>query len=133
MKKTLACLIACLFIFSCAKKDDSKVLVTINNDKITVNDFNKELDKIPMNMKMLVATQSGKKAYLDRFIVKKLLLSEADKNNIESDKDFQGKLAEIKEQLLIESLLKKRIASESKLTDDDIKKYYDANKDKFKK
>lgn len=64
MKKILICLIAFLFVFSCAKKDNSKVLVSIDGDAITLEEFNKELDKIPMNMKMLVATQSGKKTYL---------------------------------------------------------------------
>ncbi len=133
MKKTLICLIALLFLFSCAKKDDSKVLVSIDNDTITLEEFNKELDKIPMNMKMLVATQSGKKTYLDRLIMKKLILREAVKDKIENEKDFQNRLADIKEQLLIESLLKKKIAADSQLTENDLKKYYDTNKEKFKK
>jgi peptidyl-prolyl cis-trans isomerase C len=133
MKKILICLIAFLFVFSCAKKDNSKVLVSIDGDAITLEEFNKELDKIPMNMKMLVATQSGKKTYLDRLIMKKLLLREAAKSNIENEKDFQNRLADIKDQLLIESLLKKKIAADSQLTDDAMRKYYDANKDKFKK
>jgi len=133
MKKILICLIAFLFVFSCAKKDNSKVLVSIDGDAITLEEFNKELDKIPMNMKMLVATQSGKKTYLDRLIMKKLLLREAAKSKIEDEKDFQNRLSDIKEQLLIESLLKKKIAADSQLTDNDMKKYYDANKEKFKK
>ncbi len=133
MKKVLICLIAFLFVFSCAKKDNGKVLVNIDNDTITLEEFNKELDKIPMNMKMLVATQSGKKTYLDRLIMKKLLLREAAKGKIEGEAEFQNRLADIKEQLLIESLLKKKIAADSQLTDDDMKKYYDTNKEKFKK
>lgn len=133
MKKVLICLIAFLFVFSCAKKDNGKVLVNIDNDTITLEEFNKELDKIPMNMKMLVATQSGKKTYLDRLIMKKLLLREAAKSKIEGEAEFQNRLADIKEQLLIESLLKKKIAADSQLTDDDMKKYYDTNKEKFKK
>ena len=126
-------MIAFLFVFSCAKKDNSKVLVSIDSDTITLEEFNKELDKIPMNMKMLVATQSGKKTYLDRLIMKKLLLREAAKSNIENEKDFQNRLTDIKDQLLIESLLKKKIAADSQLTDDAMRKYYDANKEKFKK
>jgi len=133
MKKVLICLIAFLFVFSCAKKDNGKVLVNIDSDTITLEEFNKELDKIPMNMKMLVATQSGKKTYLDRLIMKKLLLREAAKGKIEGEAEFQNRLADIKEQLLIESLLKKKIAADSQLTDDDMKKYYDTNKEKFKK
>lgn len=133
MKKILICLIAFLFVFSCSKKDNGKALVTIDNDTITLEEFNKELDKIPMNMKMLVATQSGKKTYLDRLVMKKLLLREAAKDKIENEKDFQNRFVDIKEQLLIESLLKKKIAADSQLTENDMKKYYDTNKEKFKK
>ena len=62
----LMCLTLAFSLFACKKEDDSKVLVTINEDKITMTEFNKELDKIPMNMKMMVATESGKKNFLDR-------------------------------------------------------------------
>jgi len=124
------CIMLCLFA---CKKQEGKVLVTIDNDKITLDEFNKELDKIPVNMKMMVATESGKKSYLDRLIMKKLLLREANKNHVENEKEFQTRLADVKEQLLIESVLKKRLTADTQLGDEEIKKYYDANKDKFKK
>ncbi|MCX5799404.1 MAG: peptidylprolyl isomerase [Proteobacteria bacterium] len=133
MKKLCIYLFFVLLLFSCSKAQDGKVLATIDNDKITLEEFNKELDRIPMNMKMLVATQSGKKNYLDRLVVKKLLLKEAPKEKIESEKDFQAKLVDIREQLVIESLLKKKLSIDSKLTDEDLKKYYDTNKDTFKR
>lgn len=134
MKNAVICLcLALLCLFACSKKEDGKVLVTINNDKITMTEFNKELDKIPMNMKMMVASESGKKTYLDRLIIKKLLLSEAAKSNIEKDKEFENRLAEIKEQLIIESLLKKKLTSGANISDEDLQKYYEANKEKFRK
>lgn len=134
MKNAVICLcLALLCLFACDKKEDGKVLVTINNDKITMTEFNKELDKIPMNMKMMVASESGKKTYLDRLIIKKLLLSEAAKSNIEKDKEFENRLAEIKEQLIIESLLKKKLTSGANISDEDLQKYYEANKEKFRK
>jgi peptidyl-prolyl cis-trans isomerase C len=133
MKKLFIGIVVVLCFFSCTKKENGKVLVTIDKEKITVEEFNKELDKIPMNMKMAVATESGKKSFLDRLIMKKLLLIEANKEKMENEKEFQTRLLDIKEQLLIESLLKKKIASNAQLNDEELKKYYDANKDKFKK
>jgi peptidyl-prolyl cis-trans isomerase C len=133
MKKVFIAIFVVLCFFSCTKKENGKVLVTIDKNKITMEEFNKELDKIPMNMKMAVATESGKKSFLDRLIMKKLLLIEANKEKIDNEKEFQTKLLDIKEQLQIESLLKKKIASNAQLNDEELKKYYDANKDKFKK
>lgn len=125
--------VICLFSFSCTKKESGKVLATIDKDKVTLEEFNKELDKIPVNMKMAVATESGKRSFLDNLIIKKLLLKEAAKNKIENEQEFQTRLLDIKTQLLIESLLRKRIASSPQLSDEEVKKYYEANKDKFKK
>jgi peptidyl-prolyl cis-trans isomerase C len=86
-----------------------------------------------MNMKMLVASESGKKNYLDRLVVKKLLLKEVSKAKIESEKEFQDRVTDIKEQLLIEALLKKKITADTQLSDDDLKKYYEDHKEDFKK
>lgn len=133
MKRICILLCAVLLIFSCSKKQEGQVLVTMDGDSITLSEFNKALDKIPMNMKMLVATESGKKTYLDTLVTRKLLLREAKKEKIESDKDFQEKLDEIKDQLLMESLLKKKLSMDGKMTDEDLKKYYEAHKEEFKK
>jgi peptidyl-prolyl cis-trans isomerase C len=133
MKKLFIGVFVALCLFSCTKKENGKVLATIDNDKITMEEFNRELDKIPMNMKMAVATESGKKSFLDNLIIKALLLREASKDKIEDEKEFQARLLDIKTQLLIESLLKKKITSDTRLSDEDIKKYYETNKDKFKK
>lgn len=133
MKKLIIFFFVTLFFISCSKTDDSKVLATIDNEKLTIKEFNRDLDKIPINMKMLVATQSGKKSYLDKLIVKKLLLREAKKENIEKDKEFQDRLNDMKEQFLIESLLKKKINVDSQVSEEDMKKYYDKNKENFKR
>jgi len=133
MKKIIILVFAASMIFSCSKTDNSKVLATIDNEKITIEEFNKDLDKIPVNMKMIVATQSGKKNYLDKMIIKKLLLREAKKENIEKEKEFQDRLNEIKEQLVLETLLKKKINLDSQITEEDMKKYYEKNKETFKR
>jgi peptidyl-prolyl cis-trans isomerase C len=133
MKKILCLLLLILPIVACSQKDQSKPLVTIDGYTITLQEFNSELDKIPVNMKMMVATQNGKKSFLDRLIVKKLLLKEAAKENLEKSKEFQDRLGDIKEQLLIESLLKKKLMTDSKLTDEELNKYYEGHKDEFKK
>ncbi len=133
MKKMLILLCLVFLLFGCGKKEEGgKVLATINGDKITLEDFNKELDRIPPNMKMLVLTQSGKQSFLDRYIVKRLLMEEAKKENIEKDKEYQDRLADITEQLLIESLLKKKVATNINPTEEQLKEYYEKNKEKFK-
>src|SRR5512135_1811507 len=132
MKKVFVILFFALLLVGCAKKEEGKVLATIDGEKITLEEFNKELDRIPSNMKMLVLTQSGKQSFLDRYIVKRLLMEEAKKENIEKDKEFQDRLSDIREQLLIESLLKKKVTTNINTTEEQLKEYYEKNKEKFK-
>ncbi|MGA2106876.1 MAG: SurA N-terminal domain-containing protein, partial [Syntrophorhabdales bacterium] len=133
MKKYLIFLVLFLLLIACSKKDDGKSIATVDGERISVQEFNAELDKIPMNMKMLVATQSGKKDFLNRLIVKKLLLKQAKKENVDKDKAFQDRLADIKEQLTIEQLLKKKVSAELNFSDADLEKYYEAHKEEFKR
>jgi peptidyl-prolyl cis-trans isomerase C len=132
MKKVFVILCFALLLLGCAKKEGGKVLATIDGEKITLEEFNRELDRIPANMKMLVLTQSGKQNFLDRYIVKRLLMEEAKKENIEKEKEYQDRLVDIREQLLIESLLKKKVTTNINPTDAELKDYYEKNKDKFK-
>jgi peptidyl-prolyl cis-trans isomerase C len=133
MKKVLVLLCLVFLLLGCGKKEEGgKVLATIDGEKITLEEFNKELDRIPANMKMLVLTQSGKQSFLDRYIVKRLLMEEAKKENIEKDKEFQNRLSDIREQLLIESLLKKKVMTNINPSEEQLKEYYEKNKEKFK-
>ncbi len=133
MKKVLVLLCLVFLLFGCGKKEEGgKVLATIDGEKVTLEEFNKELDRIPANMKMLVLTQSGKQSFLDRYIVKRLLMEEAKKENIEKDKEFQDRLSDIREQLLIESLLKKKVTTNINASEEQLKEYYEKNKEKFK-
>ena len=133
MKKYLVFLFLLLPLIACTKKDDSKSIATIDGEKITVQDFNSELNKIPVNMKMLLASQNGKKDFLNRLIEKRLLLKEARKENVDKDKEFQDRLADIRDQLMIQSLLAKKINTEVKFSDADLQKYYDEHKEEFKR
>jgi EpsD family peptidyl-prolyl cis-trans isomerase len=133
MKKYLILLFLLLPLLGCSKKQEGAPIVTIDGEKVTLQQFNTELDKIPMNMKMAVASQSGKKEFLDKLIVRKLLVKEAKKAGIEKDKEFLNQLDELRETLIIQSLLKKKIPAETKSSDEELQKFYDANKEQFKR
>lgn len=133
MKKWLVLPLILFALIACTKKEQGRTLATVDGDIITMEQFSAELDKIPTNMKMLVVNQSGKRNFLDRLVVKKLLLKEAKKDNIEKNKEFQDRLADIKDQLIIESLLKKKVQLNLNLTDADLKKYYETNQEQFKR
>ena len=77
-------------------------------------------------------TPEGRRVILEQLIGNKLLLQDARRNLIEGEAEFRAELARLKERLLISYAGNKVIAG-VKITDDEVKKYYDENKEQFNK
>ena len=72
----------------------------------------------------------GRHAILEQIISSKLLLLDARHNLLETEPEFKAELAKLRENLLINYAGNKVIAA-VKVSDEDGKKYYDENLDKF--
>ena len=73
----------------------------------------------------------GRKAILEQIISSKLLLLDARHNLLETEPEYKAELAKLRENLLINYAGNKVIAA-VKVNDEDVKKYYEDNLDKFK-
>lgn len=76
-------------------------------------------------------TPDGRRAILDQIISSKLLLLDARHNLLETEPDFKAELARLRENLLINYAGNKVLAA-VKVSDEDVKKYYKDNIDRFK-
>ena len=76
-------------------------------------------------------TPEGRRAILEQIISSKLLLLDARHNLFETEPEFKAELAKLRENLLINYAGNKVIAS-VKVSDEDVKKYYEDNLDKFR-
>lgn len=75
-------------------------------------------------------TPEGRRAVLNQLIGNKLLLLDAQRNLYEAESEFRAQLARLKEDLLISYAADKAVSS-VRVTEADVKKYYEDNKDKF--
>ena len=73
----------------------------------------------------------GRKAILEQIISSKLLLLDARHNLLETEPEYKAELAKLRENLLINYAGNKVIAA-VKVNDEDVRKYYEDNLDKFK-
>ena len=73
----------------------------------------------------------GRKAILEQIISSKLLLLDARHNLLETEAEFKAELAKLRENLLI-NYAGNKVISAVKVSDEDVKKYYEDNLDKFK-
>ncbi|ANA39058.1 MULTISPECIES: peptidylprolyl isomerase [Geobacter] len=113
-------------------KKAGQVLVEVNGDAITVESFNKELEGLPPYLKPMADTPEGKKELLDTMVVRELLYQQAKKDGVDKSAEIADRVEELKKRVVVEAYLKKKVEEEVKVSDEELKKFYEQNKDKFK-
>lgn len=107
---------------------DSKSLATVNNHKITAQDVENEMGIVPE--KLIAGRQHEiQKAIVERLIQKRLVMDEAEKLGITKDETYQSQLATLKENLIFNFVLSRKI--EEKVTDESLQAFYQKNKENF--
>lgn len=106
-----------------------KILARVGNLTVTENDVNEFLASLGQRGASY-STPEGRRAILNQLIDNKLLLLDAQRNLYEGEAAFRAELARLKETLLINYAGEKAIAS-ARVTDAEVKEYYEANKEQF--
>ena len=130
----LAALVGCQKQAGEAKKETKSgpVLADVSGSTITVDDFKKEVENLPPYLKPMAETPEGKKEMLETMIIRELILQDAKKDGVDKSPAVTDKLEDLKKRLVVEAYLKKKVDEQAKVTDEELQKFYDQNKDKFK-
>jgi peptidyl-prolyl cis-trans isomerase C len=113
-------------------KSTGEVLAEVNGSTITTGDFSKEMENLPPYLKPMTDTAEGKKEMLETMVIRELILQQAKKDGVDKSPIVAEKLEDIKKRLVVEAFLKKKVEEQSNISDADLQKFYDENKDKFK-
>jgi len=121
-----------LFYFFYLENPSRQVLAQVNDEKITVEQFNKELDKVENPLRDMYKEDPDK--FLEGIIIKTILLQEAKKQGLSAPvktyKDTE-KGAKSPEETLITELMKKKFTSPPEVTREEIKTFYSMFKDRM--
>ncbi|HEX9079652.1 MAG TPA: peptidylprolyl isomerase [Desulfuromonadaceae bacterium] len=118
-----------------SKSETSKggqVLAEVDGSTITTDDFKHELKNLPDYLKAMADTPQGRKEMLDTMVIRELILKQAAKDGLDKGPELEEKLQDLKKRLIVEAFLKKKVEAEANVSDADLKKFYEQNKDKFK-
>jgi peptidyl-prolyl cis-trans isomerase C len=113
-------------------KGDGQALVDVNGVTISTADFKKEMEALPPYLKPMTDTPEGKKEMIDTMVIRELILQQAQKDGIDKTQAVADKLEDLKKRVIVEAYLKKKVEERAALSDADLQKFYDQNKDKFK-
>lgn len=109
---------------------DNKVVAEIGSEKITLNDIDAMIKQIPEQYQPMA--EAHKDMFLDSVVSQKLLYVEASKLNLDKDPDVQKQIEDARKDIIIKEYLRKEIEDKVTVSDEDAKKYYEENPDKFK-
>lgn len=105
-------------------------VATVNGKEITTNDIASFLKAMP-NVDYAQLTPELKERVIQQVIEKQLLLAESKKEGIENAPEFKEALETAKDEIALEVWMKKQF-DKITVTDEDAKKFYEANTDRFK-
>lgn len=131
-------------LFVGCKKEGKVVVARAGSIEITREDFANEMIRFPADYQTYLATQEGRKQLLDLLLRERILLERAKKSNIEKREEVRKILDEYEERMRLEEksfrknlILREFVRdlkdTELRITDPEIKLYYEENKEDFQK
>jgi len=117
-----------LFV-SCSQ---GQVIAEVNGKKISLNDFKKELAKLPENLRK--GFENDYPGFLDELIDKELLLQEAKQKGVPDIKEVAEKIKQNKnnkEDIIIEELIKIEVLPKAQVSEQEVHQYYKENTNKM--
>jgi peptidyl-prolyl cis-trans isomerase C len=117
-----------------AKKGATKgqVLVEVNGSAITTEDYKKEVEILPPYLKPMTETPDGRKEMIDSMVIRELVMQEARKSGLDKSQEVVDRLEDLKKRVVIEAYWKQKVEEQAKISDADLQKFYDENKEKFR-
>lgn len=106
---------------------NSRVLATVNGVAIKESDVEAMVAAFAQHGQNM-NNEQGRKMVLEQLISKKLLLLDAQKNLFEYDPEFKKELEMVKNDLLVNFVMKKTMEKVN-VTDAEVKEYYEKNKE----
>lgn len=133
MKILLVAVFSLFFLMACAKDGKQKEGYVAKIDSVTISkeDVNNQMKMLPEIAIQHFQGPEGLTKFVDELVKKEMLYLEAKKRGLDKDKEFQKKVEEFRKITLINNLLDKEIEFSPKITEEDIKGYYEKNKEDF--
>ncbi|MEW5768155.1 MAG: peptidylprolyl isomerase [bacterium] len=132
MKFKVALLGLGMLIIGCNKAGgEDKILSQVNDEVLTLEEFNQRISELPPQYQSILETKGGYEELVDQWINTKLLVEEAERMGIDKREDIHKKLAEIRDQILADEVIKAQILNEVAIDETEVEKYYKEHKEDF--
>ena len=129
MKNKIYLLLAVCIVFWVGCSTQKDTVIEIDEIKVTKAEFDQAFAQ-----SRFASMKDGKKAFLESYINKKLLLLKAEKMGLDKDPDFLNQIQMFWETALLQEVLSQKsdeLATLVNISEAEVRDYYQRNKDKF--
>ena len=112
------------------QQGSDKIVAKVGDTKIMLSEFNDIMKRVPSQFKTRLSTVDGKKELLKQLIEIKLFAKQARAVKLDKKPAVKIKLKESKDQILAMEYIE-HLKKEIKITDEELKNYYEKNKNRY--
>ncbi len=114
-----------------AQTDTSPVVAEIGEEKITLNQLDRAIKRLPLPYQERFKTEEGRKYVLDDLVTTALLSREAERLKLDQKPEVKEQLGSIKKRILSAELLRAEMAKEPVPGEKEARQYYESHKEQF--
>lgn len=123
------------FLMGCSGAKEGKpekILAMVNGQPITEAALEEEAKSLPPYVRPILETPQGRAQFLESLITRDLLMQEALRRGFDRKEEVRERLNMARRSILLEALLKDVTEKAPGLSDEALKKFYDANLESFR-
>lgn len=106
---------------------DAQVLVVVNGKPISLEDFNRRWAALSPSLQARYRAMGGERKFLDELIGEELLLQEGRRQGLDQAAAIREQMERLKEQLMLDELMKQALQSTDVVSDADVDAYIAAH------
>lgn len=107
------------------------VVAKIGMREITSGDLSFHINQLPEYIQSQLKDRKAKLEFLKQYVATELFYDAAKRQNLDKDKDVIEGTYQAKKSLMVQKYLENEIAGEIDIKPDEVKLYYEANKDRY--
>jgi hypothetical protein len=124
-------ILLCMSFFAASCGTKSPILATVRGESITLKEFEDQLNSLPPAYRAMLVTPEEKEKLLDQMIIEKLMIQEAIKEGLHRKKEIRQRLKAVKNQLLIEELIKTKVYDKIGVSDEEAREFYNTHQEEL--
>ncbi len=111
--------------------EEPPVVAFVNGKPITQSELEQRWAELPEPTQAYYRNEGGKRKFLDDLITRELLLQEARKRGLDQELQFRERLERIKEQLVLDQLMKVVVTPQVDVSKEEMEAYYASHADEL--